>query len=616
MSRRTDQPDTLADLAVRRILAERTVPAFTMIAGAGSGKTTSLIKALDHVISSRGAEMLAQRQQVACITYTEIARQEIEDELGGNPIAHVSTIHSFLWTLVEPFQEDIRQWLGAHGALDVAEHEAKYAKMGLRTRPKTKQDLQNKIDRKRDQLSKLPAVEKFQLGVGTNYARGIVGYADIVKLGPELVCKKPLLARLLSRRYPVLFVDESQDTFDAVVDCLRHVAVEESDSFCLGFFGDPLQMIYTNGTGEIPVEHDWEQIPKPENFRSPLKVLEVINVIRGDQDELHQKSGLPVDKQRPGEVTYFVFPQGDGRNKLLDRAREWLREKSEIGAWHEEDGTGPSKTLVITHRMAAGRLGFEALYDAFRGTNLANDFTEGKAWPLTPFLGTLLPLVEAAGSNRNALLPMLRKSSPLLRPENVSAAAVHATLASLRTGVDELVKVMTDAGLASIKQALAVAHDHGLLELDDRLIVLLGDDPIESMGSLDEALVAYLDCDVAELEGYSRYISQESPYSTQHGVKGTEYQDVIVVLDDDEGTHNQYSYEKFFGLRSSSSGDGTVSRTRRLLYVCASRATRALAIVIYVTDVNAAIEALRTLGLPGAESAVTAEMVVDPASCD
>jgi hypothetical protein len=76
------------------------------------------------------------------------------------------------------------------------------------------------------------------------------------------------------------------------------------------------------------------------------------------------------------------------------------------------------------------------------------------------------------------------------------------------------------------------------------------------------------------LVGASSYISQESPYSTQHGVKGAEYKDVIVVLDDDEGRHNQFSYDKFFGLKPLSPGDAThLARTRGLLYVCASRAT-------------------------------------------
>ena len=78
-------PTHLPILRYRQILTERKTPAFTMIAGAGSGKTTSLIKALASCDLVPGSRMLANRQQVACITYTEIARQEIEDELAEQP---------------------------------------------------------------------------------------------------------------------------------------------------------------------------------------------------------------------------------------------------------------------------------------------------------------------------------------------------------------------------------------------------------------------------------------------------------------------------------------------------------------------------------------------------
>jgi len=54
----------------------------------------------------------------------------------------------------------------------------------------------------------------------------------------------------------------------------------------------------------------------------------------------------------------------------------------------------------------------------------------------------------------------------------------------------------------------------------------------------------------------------------------------------------------------------TFARTRRLLYVCASRATRALAIILYATNVEAATEALRKSGLPGADYVVAAEFEV------
>ncbi|GAA1605093.1 hypothetical protein GCM10009789_68810 [Kribbella sancticallisti] len=612
MSPRIDSPNTPADEELQQILADPEISGFTMIAGAGSGKTTSLVKALHHVISTRGAQFLANRQQIACITYTEIARQEIEDDLAKSPIAHVSTIHSFLWTLVEPFQGDIRGWLDENGRAALAELEDKYANPGSRTQQKTLDALKRRIERRRDGLAKMDKVEKFQFGVATSYGEGIVGYADVLKMVPELILAKPLFGKLIARRYPFVFVDESQDTFKSVVDCLRHVAVTQKAHFCLGFFGDPVQKIYSTGIGAIAPEDGWRRVEKPENFRSPLRVLEVINSIRADADGLEQVSGLPADRQREGEVTYFVFPLGTDRNALLQKARGWLEQHSGIGAWHCEKDT---KTLVITHRMAAGRLGFQALYDAFHGTRLQEGFTEGNAWPLTPFLSTLLPLVEAANSNRAELLPRLRKSSPLLRPENVDETTVRPTLATLAAGVDELVKTVADGGPGSVRKAFSVAHERSLVELDDRLLQVLTEEPPESEDDEDQMLTALMQCDVAELEGYARYIGNDSPYSTQQGVKGAEYKDVIVVLDDDEGRHFQFSYNKYLGLENLSKTESargadeetSIDRTRRLLYVCASRATRALAIVLYAVDVDAATTAMQDL-LPGAHQVSTEDL--------
>jgi ATP-dependent DNA helicase UvrD/PcrA len=609
--------DTDADIELRKILADPEVSGFTMIAGAGSGKTTSLIKALQHVIASRGSQLLANRQQVACITYTEIARQEIEDDLAANPIADVSTIHSFLWTLVEPFRHDIRRWLEEHGTTDLAELEDKYANLGPRTHDKTRLELKQKIDRRRDGLSRMDAVEKFQMGVGTSYGKGIVGYADVLKLVPELIQSKPLFAKLISRRYPLVFVDESQDTTKAVVDSLRHIAVDQKGHFCVGFFGDPVQKIYGTGIGQIVLEKGWKEVQKPENFRSPRRVLEIINAIRANADELVQTSGLPAEKQRDGEVTCFVLPTSANRRELLDKVQAWLKENSSTGAWRG-DAAETTKVLVITHRMAASRLGFEALYSTFHSTRLQESFTEGKAWPLTPFLSTLLPLVEAANSNRPALLPRLRKSSPLLRPENVDETTVRATFATLATGVQELVAVMADGGPASVRRALAVAHDHRLLDLDERLVQLLPDDlpdPDDEADEDDRLLAALMKCDVAELKGYSSYISNESPYSTQQGVKGAEYPNVIVVLDD-EARHPSFSYDKYLGLKELSKSEAakgadtetSIDRTRRLFYVCASRATNALAIVLYAADINGAVHAL-TKTLPGVNHVVTAGML-------
>ncbi|CAG4896965.1 hypothetical protein [Paraburkholderia saeva] len=54
MTSRIGSPDTQADIDVRNCLAQVPPRSFVMVAGAGSGKTTSLIKALAHLGEARG----------------------------------------------------------------------------------------------------------------------------------------------------------------------------------------------------------------------------------------------------------------------------------------------------------------------------------------------------------------------------------------------------------------------------------------------------------------------------------------------------------------------------------------------------------------------------------
>jgi DNA helicase-2/ATP-dependent DNA helicase PcrA len=120
------------------------------------------------------------------------------------------------------------------------------------------------------------------------------------------------------------------------------------------------------------------------------------------------------------------------------------------------------------------------------------------------------------------------------------------------------------------------------------------------------ALDAFAACDVSELPAYFQYIRQQSPYSTQHGTKGAEFRKVIVVLDDEEGNYSLYSYEKLFRTKPLSDtdrknlaagSDWVLERTRRLLYVCVSRAVESLAVVLFASDVAAAETALWESGI-------------------
>ena len=118
---------------------------------------------------------------------------------------------------------------------------------------------------------------------------------------------------------------------------------------------------------------------------------------------------------------------------------------------------------------------------------------------------------------------------------------------------------------------------------------------------------AFLDCRVLELKGYRHYLEDLSPFATQQGVKGAEFERVLVLIDDEEGqTQRQFSYGKYFGMAPLSETDqeniaagedNVIDRTRRLFYVCCSRATRDLAVVMFVPDVAVARARVEAAGI-------------------
>lgn len=100
---------TQADEEVLKCLREK--QSFAMIAGAGSGKTTSLVEALKALDRLEGRRMLRDGQKAICITYTNRATEVIRDRLRQNPLFVVSTLHSFLWGEIGHFPKSIREAL-------------------------------------------------------------------------------------------------------------------------------------------------------------------------------------------------------------------------------------------------------------------------------------------------------------------------------------------------------------------------------------------------------------------------------------------------------------------------------------------------------------------------
>ncbi|MFC0805188.1 UvrD-helicase domain-containing protein [Ensifer sp. P24N7] len=607
MTSRIGSPDTSADVEVRECLDREVPRSFVMVAGAGSGKTTSLIKALEHLGRTRGPALRRAGQQIACITYTEVAVSEISGDVGLSPLFHISTIHSFLWSVIRPFQGDIATWVGIRIGEKIAERREHYEKP--RTQARTRARLEIEIAQLEAQLEAIASVEKFTYGTGSSYAEGILGHDDVLRLTPHCVEAHSLLRRVVASRFPFIFVDESQDTNPEVVEALRSIAAEQP-RMCVGFFGDPMQKIYMSGTGAVPLGDDWAEISKPENFRCPTSVLGVVNAIRATGDGLVQTRGRTVkvgevEQHVDGTANLFVLPADDQRSARLAAIRTWLAAETNDELWLSDVFEGDVRLLVLVHRMAAVRLGFPNLYSALNDhapTSLAEGLADGFAWPLRSISQQILPMVTAAREgDRFTVMSILRLASPKLEPERLRGQPAAPVLTGLQQALDFLVAMLADGSQVTVGEVMRHIRNTELLRLDDRFGPHLVDEPVDDGSTGFANVQAFLACHVGELWAYRRYFTEESPFATHHGVKGAQFERVLVVVDDEEAAFHQYSYGKYFGYVPLSdndqaridAGEETVlDRTRRLFYVCCSRAVKDLAVVLFVPDVPAALAAI------------------------
>ena len=258
---------------------------------------------------------------------------------------------------------------------------------------------------------------------------------------PQLIVERPLMRSLIAQQYPFLFVDESQDTTENVVDALKAVDRELGERFCLGFFGDPMQRIYPTGIGSISAGHGWVSITKPENFRCPATVLSVANAIRRDGDGLIQTRGRMTGSDGalvsiPGSVHLFILPIDERRDQLITQVRSWVAEKNDDQVWHTDEHNEAVRLLVIVHRMAAKRLGFGDLYAALNDhapEKFKNGFLDGTAWPVRPFNNFVVPLVSANKNGKDfEVMQLLRNQSPLLIQKNLREVNIVQRLDELR----------------------------------------------------------------------------------------------------------------------------------------------------------------------------------------
>ena len=246
-----------ADTIMQACLNLADPKSFFLYAGAGSGKTHSLVEAIRELKNRERERLTFEGRRIAVITYTNAACDEILRRLEFDPLVEVSTIHAFSWRLIQGFDNEIREWLRIKLAKDIDKIEDELARS--RGENKTSRGNRRKLESKKRRLESLDEVTKFIYSpTGDNRERQALNHDEVIKLTAAFAPEPPLLDVLVDR-YPVLLIDESQDTHAPVMEAFLKVQQLVPTRFCLGLLGDTMQQIYGHGVTRLDrlIPGDW-----------------------------------------------------------------------------------------------------------------------------------------------------------------------------------------------------------------------------------------------------------------------------------------------------------------------------------------------------------------------
>lgn len=585
--------DDHVDDEIKLCLSEDSPKSFFMFAGAGSGKTRSLINALSFLDKEMGSKLAAHSKQVAVITYTNAACDEISKRLQYKPVFTVSTIHSFLWELIKNYQPDIKAWVIESLIKDIAELNEKQAKgRGGDAAIKRAEDIKRKTTR----LAKIDAVKKFSYNPnGDNVGYDSLSHSEVVKMGSEFIAIEETMQEILVSKYPVLLIDESQDTKKELVDALLIVYEKHKARFVIGMFGDTMQRIYMDGKDNLAgcIPDEWEKPEKIMNHRSATRIVELANAIRKTIDKQQQ---CPRSDAEPGIVRLFIADASANKEETEYRAAQIMAEKANDKDWLD---VVKYKSLILEHHMAASRFGFFDLYAPLNESKSFDTSLRNGSISEISFLSNVVsPLVKAyQNSNDFEVSRIVRQNSPLLDKKAFRENAADQTklLEVAENAVEELLLLWKGGVTPTCVEILRAIKKTNLFTLNDRVDDILSE-PVKDEDKKIAALRKALSVPIDKLEKYSAYVTDNTQFATHQGVKGLEFPRVMVIMDDTEAKGFLFSYEKLFGaeaktetdIRNEREGKDTgIMRTTRLFYVACTRAEKSLAIVAYTENKEA-----------------------------
>ncbi|MCP5244915.1 MAG: ATP-dependent helicase [Burkholderiales bacterium] len=598
---------------------------FLLSGGAGSGKTYSLVHTIAQIIEEHPTT------RIACMTYTNAAVREIQDRFDNKNLS-VSTIHDFLWDNIKSFQKELKislvQLANAEDVKEIKSPDGEISIDGLSDK---------EIQYKEYTLIREGIISHDELLVLANHMfKTYSKLCDILKdkfnfiLIDEYQDTSPAVVEIIlshlkqgSKKSVVgFFGDAMQSIYDDSV-------------------GDLNSYIASN---------DVIEVPKNQNRRNPKLVYELANNLRTDNIvQTHSTDASAPNMQdglvKEGEIKFY-YSIGEEKLDLLKRSLGWdffnLKETKILNLTHNLIAPKAGFTRLMAIYDGDKILDYKKrITDYIKKNNIIEDFSEftfgqvieslleGKTTQAarkpvfpTPTMQTFIddytelyelaksyPFEEfkkiyvdkdallddkkddeddesKAGSKRDNLIKHLFKiqMNVNLYSEKKYNEFLRRTEFRINSVADkrllkETVIELQGMSNSTIEEVIEYAHDKGICKKDDKLSAFIEKkkyiyDQVKKLKFKEfQNLFAYL-------EGYT-------PFSTQHKIKGAEFDNVLVILDN--GNWAKYNFQYLF---ENNGTDSVRERTQKLFYVCCTRSKENL-VVYYHNPTEAALEKAR-----------------------
>jgi DNA helicase II / ATP-dependent DNA helicase PcrA len=311
---------------MQQLAVERTQGPVLILAGAGSGKTSTLTARIAHILEMG----LAKPHEILAITFTNKAAAEMRERVGkltGGEAANMqlSTFHSFCCKILRENITELgyTRWFSIYDdddsmsvitaiAKDMDLSDKYYPRRAIRA---AISDAKNKLlspdeykqqsdDARADKIAVVYSRYEEQLKASNS-----LDFDDLLTKVLELFAERPEILRWYQQRFKYIHVDEYQDTNRAQY-LLVKLLCDHYRNICV--VGDDDQSIYGWRGADINNILDFEKdfpdafvIRLEQNYRSTSKVLDAANAVIANNTARKDKH-LWTEKQGGEKVTIYT----------------------------------------------------------------------------------------------------------------------------------------------------------------------------------------------------------------------------------------------------------------------------------------------------------------------